>query len=145
MKIRNQIIRMCCFAGIAIVSSLFMLLRSYLPLDDPADTTTPALMLSGIILPFILLIYAIRICDDTPQIALPVSSAILCVLTIGILIFSRPITQLLGLPQDKYGSISTRNLFTVSALFMCVGTGVITYLIARFRKKEDEVSARHRA
>ncbi|TCD54911.1 hypothetical protein EJ419_00510 [Alloscardovia theropitheci] len=135
MKLRNQIIRMICFSIIGVAASLLMVVRSF----TESDITGFALFISGIVVPFILLGYAIRVCSGNTQVWLALTNVVFIIASVTVFLFSETLCNTFGCPRYDYGSFIWRPLYATVTILMCIGSVLVTIAIARLRKTEEVV------
>ena len=145
-KIRNQTIRMVCFVIIGIVTSLMVVAHSFLDTSIFRGDAAQALFISGIVLPFILMYYTIRLCDDTSQVVLPIASVSLILFTIGVFLFTESLCELLKLPvyHAEYAeyTLNSKNvvrsphlLYVGCTISFCIVECIITTIVVRLGKR----------
>ncbi|OTA26980.1 hypothetical protein B9G54_02830 [Alloscardovia macacae] len=138
MKLQNQSIRMVCFSSIILAASIILDIRSYVTIPYDRYTTIYALFLAGIVLPILLLIYAIRLCDAGTLYGLCATCVALCIISIAVFVFADALAELFQLPvRPGYTSRDPEDIYLVASLLAMAVTATTTLLITKWRRRDE--------
>ncbi|OTA26984.1 hypothetical protein B9G54_02850 [Alloscardovia macacae] len=131
-RIADESTRALSFTSAAIiVLTLLLDIRSVISVPFPLDLTFYAMVLSGILLPLMLILMAISLCMPPRRHILCTAGEVLLTLTFSVLFFQDSLTTaFMGTDTDSQIP-SPRLLFLGASLLLCIGSGVLTIFIHR--------------